>query len=134
MPVMTDCDVLPFEGHHAERVAAVCAALGWTSYADSEVVRKAFDAPGVTAFVAVDNMTVIGLAQVIGDGVVQGFLTLLGVVESHRRRGIARALVDATFLASGTQRLDLLSADGAESFYRTFVHKEIPGFRIYPDG
>jgi len=74
---------------------------------------------------------VVGFAQVLSDGVVQGYLAQVAVLERFRRRGIARRLVDAAFEASGARRLDLLS-DDAQDFYRSFANKDKPGFRIYP--
>jgi len=127
-------EVVPFEAdnqQHVEGVAAVCRSLGWPSYADPDVARRGCTAPGVVTRLAVDGATVVGFAQACGDGVIQSFLSQLGVLESYRRRGLASRLVEATFAATGTQRMDLLT-DDAEAFYRSFEHKEKPGYRIYP--
>lgn len=61
----------------------------------------------------------------------QSFLSQLGVSPRHRREGLARALVQATFEATGTERMDLVT-DDAEAFYESFPHKMKRGFRIYP--
>ena len=73
----------------------------------------------------------VGFAQACGDGVMQSFLSQLAVAPAWRRRGVARRLVDEVFVASGTSRMDLLT-DDAHGFYRSFVHQEKSGFRIYP--
>ncbi len=84
--------------------------------------------------VAVDEAeAVVGFAQVLGDGIVQGCLAQLGVLATHRRRGIARALVEAAFTESGVQRLDLVT-DDADRFYESFPHRSKRGYRIYPVG
>ena len=56
----------------------------------------------------------VGWAQALGDGVLQSHLSFVAVHPDHRRRGIARLLVVATFQATGTKRMDLItdSADG----------------------
>lgn len=125
------CLIVPFEPQHAVGVAAVCRELGWPSYADPEVAARGCSAPGVSTFVAVADDVVIGFAQVLTDGVVQAYLSTVGVLEPWRRNGIGRELIIAGYRASGAQRLDLLT-DDAQDFYRTFAHKEKPGFRIYP--
>lgn len=78
-----------------------------------------------------DGGTVVGFVQVFGDGIVQGYLAQLGVLATHRRRGIARALVEAATKAAGVQRLDLLT-DDADRFYEHFSHRTKRGYRIYP--
>lgn len=127
--------IVPFALEHAAGVAAVCRELGWPSYSDMEVAARGCSAPGVSTVVAVaDDVAdggVVGFAQVLSDGVVQAYLSMVGVLEPWRRQGIGRQLIIAAFKASGTQRLDLLT-DDAQDFYRTFAHKEKSGFRIYP--
>ena len=150
-------DVRPFRPTDAEGLAALCRELGWPSFSDAEVAARACTAPGVIAWVAVEPVErvgpvgsvgsvgpvgpvdvkveserVVGFAQAFGDGVVQSYLAQLGVSATHRRLGIGRRLVEAVFAASGTQRMDLVT-DDAEAFYRSFAHREKPGFRVYPD-
>jgi hypothetical protein len=43
----------------------------------------------------------------------------------------ARLLTVATFQATATKRMDLIT-DDAEGFYESFEHKAMAGFRIYP--
>ena len=74
----------------------------------------------------------VGWAQALGDGVLQSHLSFVAVHPAHRRRGIARLLVVATFQATAHR------ADGpdhrlaAEGFYARFEHKTMSGFRLYP--
>lgn len=122
---------MPFDVRFADGVAAVCRELGWPSYADPTVAGRGCAAPGVSTVVAVADDAVIGFAQILSDGVVQGYLSMVGVLQPWRRRGIGRSLVLSAFEASGARRLDLLT-DDAQAFYRSFAHQEKPGFRIYP--
>jgi len=112
----------PFDDMWTAGVSAVCRSLGWDSYADEDVCRRGCQAPGVSTFVAIAGGAVVGFAQVLSDGVVQGYLAQVAVLERFRRRGIARRLVDAAFEASGARRLDLLS-DDAQDFYRSFCEQ-----------
>ena len=73
----------------------------------------------------------VGWAQALGDGVLQSHLGFVAVHPDHRRRGIGRLLVVATFQATRTKRMDLIT-DTAQGFYANFAHKRMTGFRIYP--
>jgi predicted N-acetyltransferase YhbS len=67
------------------------------------------------------------------DGELQAFLANLAVDAARRGAGIGRRLVGEALRLAGGERVDLLSADDATGFYRSFPHFEKPGFRIYPD-
>jgi len=122
-----------FSPTHVDGVLALCQALEWPSYSvDASVTERALSAPGGTTVVARDGTTIVGLAQIMGDGVVQAHLSLVGVLPSHRRRGVARQLVVEAFRSSGGKWLDLQAESGSEPFYRSFIHQESVGFRLYP--
>lgn len=129
----------PFEegrgpGSDAAAIADLSAALGWTSLVDPAVVAAVCTAPGASSYVAVCDGRVVGWAQALGDGVLQSHLSFLAVAPEHRRRGIARLLVVATFQATGTKRMDLVvdAARGADGLYAGFEHARLSGFRLYP--
>ncbi len=76
-----------FEAAHAEGVAALCAELGWTSYADPALAERGLLAPGVVTRVALEGEHVVGFAQACGDGVVQSFLAqAFHAAFAHRRK------------------------------------------------
>lgn len=128
MPTVT---IATFQPTHALGVAAVCQSLGWPFYSDPRVCVRGGAAPGVSTVVALDQPgTVIGFAHVLGDGVVQGYLAQIGVLEPHRRAGIGAALVEAAFDAAGVRRLDALT-DDADDFYERFAHRPLHGYRLY---
>ncbi|MDO9456994.1 GNAT family N-acetyltransferase [Nocardioides sp.] len=127
-------DVRPFEPEDAAAVARLATTVQWPSLTDPEVVRRVCTAPGSSSYVAEDDGSVVGWAQALGDGVLQSHLSFLAVHPAHRRRGIARLLLVATFQATGTARIDLVTdADGrADGFYEGFAHRRMSGFRLYP--
>jgi ribosomal protein S18 acetylase RimI-like enzyme len=128
---MTSVEIVPFEKGHAPGIARLCTTVQWPSLADADVVLQVCTAPGSSAYTALADDCVIGFAQALGDGVLQSHLSFLAVHPEHRRRGIARLLTVATFQATGTKRMDLITDDAPE-FYETFEHKQMFGFRIYP--
>lgn len=124
-------DFLP---EHAPGISALCRRERWKSYADPAVAAIGCAAPGVTTLVAINRATgtVAGFAQVLSDGIVQGYLAQLIVHPAYRRIGLARTLLKETYRRSGAQRLDL-QTDDAQAFYETFVGHKKPSYRIYPD-
>ncbi|HET6627084.1 MAG TPA: GNAT family N-acetyltransferase [Nocardioidaceae bacterium] len=128
---MSSVEIVPFEDAHAEGIARLSTTVQWPSLTDAEVVRQVCTAPGSSSYVAVQDGTVVGWAQALGDGVLQSHLGFVAVHPDHRLRGIARLLTVATFQATGTKRMDLIT-DSAPEFYEAFEHKPMHGFRIYP--
>jgi ribosomal protein S18 acetylase RimI-like enzyme len=82
--------------------------------------------------VAVEDEETLGFASLMTDGEIQSHLVLIAVAESCRGQGIGTHLVKEVFAKSGTRRIDLLSTEGADDFYRAFAHMTFQGFRIYP--
>ena len=128
---MSTVDIRPFEDDDAVGIARLSTTVQWPSLTDADVVRRVCTAPGASAYVADEGGEVVGWAQALGDGVLQSHLGFVAVHPDYRRRGIARLLVVATFQATGTKRMDLIT-DSAEDFYASFEHKRMTGFRIYP--
>ena len=128
---MGTVDIRPFEDGDADGVARLATVVQWPVVGDPDVVRRMCTAPGSFAYVAEEGGSLVGWAQALGDGVLQSHLSFVAVHPEHRRRGIARLLVTATFQATGTKRMDLIT-DSALDFYAEFEHKRMAGFRIYP--
>ena len=128
---MGTVDIRPFAPEDADDIARLSTTVQWPSLTDPAVVERVCTAPGAVAYVAVEDGRLVGWAQAMGDGVLQSHLGFVAVHPDQRRRGIARLLVVATFQATRTKRMDLIT-DAAEGFYETFAHKRMAGFRIYP--
>ncbi len=130
MPVRSE----PFARDHLGAILALCETQGWPSLpADPRRAEQALTAPGVTTVVAVDGNEVAGFATILTDGVIDAYLSLLLVEESHRGAGIGDALVHDVYRSSGATRVDLLAEVGSDGFYRRFPHRRLAGFRLYPD-
>jgi len=118
---------------HLDGIVEICRVEGWTSFhTDPERTWRVLTAPGVTTIVALEADAVVGFAYVQSDGEIQAHLSNIAVSRSHRRRGIARRMVEEAFTRCGAKRIDLVSSEGSDQFYRSFQHREFPGFRIYP--
>ena len=129
---MSTVDIRPFEEPDAATIARLSTTVQWPSLTNAELVTEVCTAPGATAYVALAGDRLVGWAQALGDGVLQSHLSFLAVHPEHRRRGIGRLLVVATFQATGTKRMDLITDHDASGFYERFAHRSMVGFRIYP--
>ena len=126
-------ELVPFVEEHLDGVIRLCVAEGWPSFAeDPERAIRVLTAPGVTTVIAMDNGQVVGFAELLSDGELQGFLANLAVDERFRGRGTGRALVMEALRLAGGERIDLLSEDEALGFYASFPNFQKPGFRLYP--
>ena len=126
-------DFVRFGEEHFSRVLRLYEAEGWPSFPqDPALAMHALTAPGVVALVAVEESEVVGFARLLTDGALEAYLCELVVAETARRQGVGRALVEEAFALSGARRLDLLAGEGSEDFYRSFRHRDFPGYRIYP--
>lgn len=122
-----------FSPSQLEGVLRLCTAEGWPSFAaDPERAVRVLTAPGVTTIVAVESREVIGFAQLFSDGELQAYLATMAVKQTRRGEGIGRSLITEAVRIAGGQRIDLLSEENAASFYQSFPHFKIPGFRLYP--
>ena len=121
-----------YERVHLLGIVALCEAEGWPSFpADHERAHAVLTGPGVTSVVALDDGEVIAFAYLLSDGHIQAYLAELAVSVEHRRKGIARALLEYATPLTGAQRIDLVT-DTAQDFYASLPHHTFTGFRIYP--
>ncbi len=121
-----------FAEPHLQPLSRLAVTEGWDSFRDPETVRRALTAPGCIVMVAVDDATPVGFIQVQSDGGIHAHISNILVLESYRGQGVGRRLVEIAFDKSGANYIDLVSTEGSDDFYRSFVHEQFPGFRLYP--
>jgi len=130
-------EIVPYERAHLDTILAIAegAEFSSTFTADPERAHRALSAPGAVGLVALESGEPIGFSHTVTDGAFQAYLPLLLVAPGARGRGVGRALVDETIGRCGAIRLDLISTEDAEPFYRGFDHGgRWPGYRLYPGG
>jgi ribosomal protein S18 acetylase RimI-like enzyme len=88
-------------------------------------LRRSFDASTHVAF-AWDGERLVGMARLLSDGVCNAYLVDVWTASSHRRRGIASAMVRHLLALVPGQHVGLQTSDAA-AFYRGL------GFRPQPE-
>jgi predicted N-acetyltransferase YhbS len=78
-----------------EAARRLLAANGWAKRVADAAQFQLLVSRSQRALVAVDNGEVIGFARALCDEISNGYLAMLVVAQSHRRRGIGQALVKA---------------------------------------
>ena len=121
-----------FAEPHLEPLSRLAVMEGWDSFRDTKRVRRALTAPGCIVVVSVDGGRPVGFIQIQSDGGIHAHISNMLVAEPQRGQGIGRRLVEIAFDKSGARYIDLVSTEGSDAFYRSFVHEQFPGFRLYP--
>lgn len=122
-----------FDEDDLDEVISLLQEENWPSYIENpNNTCRAFTAPEVITLVAVDDNKVVGFVQLLTDNHIQAFIPAIIVAKSHRNKGIGRELIEKAFKMSGAKRIDLLTDEDSDEFYKGFTHKRMLGYRIHP--
>ena len=111
-----------------EPARRLLAANGWAKRVADAAQFQLLVARSQRALVAVDNGEVIGFARALCDEISNGYLAMLVVAQSHRRRGIGQALVKAVMGEDrGITWVLRAGRDGVAPFYEKlgFVRSDV---------
>lgn len=126
--VKRQMDIRNIESYEIEAARQLLLASGWERrVADAEQFSLLLSRSQIT-LVAVDNGEVVGFLRALTDGLANGYISTLVVAETHRGKGIGRALMRAA-MGDDTQMTWVLRAGrtGVAAFYRQigFVSSEV---------
>lgn len=102
---------------------------GWMTFINrSDAALDAWKNSTIT-LVAIKKDEVVGLVRALTDGNITTYISEIIVATNYRGKGIGKALLEACHDLYPHTRLDLLSTEGADEFYKRDNFKEIIGFR-----
>ena len=118
-------EIRAIRGAEIEQARVLLAGIGWAHRVSDPQEFRDLISRSQVALVAVEGGTVVGFIRALTDGVANGYISMLGVDEAHRRRGIGSALV-RTAMGTNREMTWVLRAQrpGLFSFYERL------GFRV----
>lgn len=118
-------DIRPSE---IEAARHLLEGSGWTHRVSDPEHFRELVSRSQRALVAVDNGEVVGFLRALSDGMANGYISMVVVAESHRRRGIGRDLINAVMGDDRRMTWVLRAArEGVAEFYEKigFVRSEV---------
>lgn len=108
-------------------VTADLAADDFDNGRSPAALRRSFEQSQHVAIARSDDGRVIGMARMLSDGVCNAYLVDVWTSSSHRRRGVATAMIRQLEAAVPGQHIGLQTAD-ARAFYATLGYGPQPEF------
>jgi ribosomal protein S18 acetylase RimI-like enzyme len=109
-----------------EQAKADLAADRFDNGRSADALRRSFEQSQHVAF-ARDGDRVVGMARLISDGVCNAYLVDVWTASTHRRRGIASAMIGALLDEVPGQHVGL-QTDDAQGLYRSLGFEPQPEF------
>lgn len=104
-------------------------AEGWMTFVNrSEDAKKGWRNSAIK-IVAVIDSKIIGFLRGLTDGMITTYIAEVLVDSKHRGKGIGGIMVEVCHNLYPNTRIDLLSSEDADDFYRANKFREILGFR-----
>jgi len=122
-------DIQAFREEHFEALQALCQAEGWTSFVTRPDEALAAMQNSQVALVALWEGRVVGYLRAISDGFITTYLAEILVSQEARGKHIGKALLDVCHTMYPRTRIDLLSTESADGFYKSYGFRNYPGFR-----
>jgi ribosomal protein S18 acetylase RimI-like enzyme len=92
---MGPVEIRPILADEIEQARAILAASGWSERVGDPAWFRELVERSQVVLVAVEDGKVVGIVRALTDGMSNGYISMLAVDETHRRRGIGASLVRA---------------------------------------
>lgn len=109
--------IRPIRPDELEAVRQLLFDSGWSGARMEPGTFAAIVERSQVALVAIDDERIVGFARALTDGLSNGYVSMVAVAPTHRRRGIGQALVRRTMGDDLDMTWVLRARPGSEAFY-----------------
>lgn len=102
---------------------------GWMTFINRENDALQAWKNSTVTLVALDGNNVVGLLRALSDEKITTYIAEIIVDINYRGKGIGKALLEVCHDLYPSTRIDLLSSEGADEFYKSNKFRAVSGFR-----
>ena len=121
-------EIRAYTEYNEAEILDLYASVGWTAYTDDPAALKNGFANSLLTLAAYEEVTLLGLIRVVGDGHTVVFVQDILVYPQFQRRGIGSALLrEVLNRYANVRQIELLTDDTPETmaFYRSMGFQEL---------
>jgi ribosomal protein S18 acetylase RimI-like enzyme len=130
-------DIRPIDRSEIEAARQLLLAADWDRCVSDPAEFDELLQRSPIKLVAVDGADVVGFLRALTDGMANGYISMVVVAATHRRRGIGRALVETamgsnrrmTWVLRASRSEHLVEFYGKSGFQKSEVALERPGLK-----
>lgn len=129
MNIPDEIEIREYTEEDFQEIRDLYNAEGWMTFVNrSEDAKKGWRNSAIKIVVVIDSK-IIGFLRGLTDGMITTYIAEVLVDSKHRGKGIGGIMVEVCHSLYPNTRIDLLSSEDANDFYRTNNFREILGFR-----
>ena len=123
-----DMEIRAYTEYNEAEILDLYASVGWTAYTDDPAALRSGFANSLLTLAAYEEVTLLGLIRVVGDGHTVVFVQDILVHPQFQRRGIGSALLQAVLdRYANVRQIELVTDDTPKTtaFYRSMGFQEL---------
>ena len=121
-------EIRAYTEYNEAEILDLYASVGWTAYTDDPAALRSGFANSLLTLAAYEEVTLLGLIRVVGDGHTVVFVQDILVHPQFQRRGIGSALLQAVLNQyANVRQIELLTDDTPKTttFYRSMGFQDL---------
>ncbi|WDV48055.1 GNAT family N-acetyltransferase [Clostridiaceae bacterium M8S5] len=118
-----------YDERYFEAIQKLYEEEGWMTFIEREDDAKNAWVSSQVALIVLKNGIVIGFMRALSDELITTYIAEILIKKEYRGNRLGNLLIEICHSLYPKTRLDLLSSEEADDFYRAIKFKEITGFR-----